>query len=145
MEDLKQMLDNKKPIKEIEKSITESFDNIKDFQDKLKLVFILLHILQEGSKLLSSINSDDFITILKNKMVETEKELKSKRSIYEVYLEENSKLMNILLLDDNDEFIKLCENIKYSLSEIDKMIDSLARARANMDLKEIADNVKSNG
>jgi hypothetical protein len=31
------------------------------------------------------------------------------------------------------------------LSEIDKMIDSLARARANMDLKEIADNVKSNG
>ena len=71
MKDLYQMLENKRPIKEIEKSITESFDNIKDFQDKLKLVFILLHILQEGSKLLSSINSDDFITILKNKMVET--------------------------------------------------------------------------
>lgn len=144
MEDLKQMLDNKKPIKEIEKSITESFDNIKDFQDKLKLVFILLHILQEGSKLLSSINSDDFISILKEKIDNTKIDLESKSSMYKTYLDQNTGLMDILLLEDNEEFTKLCNDIKSNLSNIDAMIANLVEEREKMELSEIADKEKSN-
>lgn len=145
MKDLHQMLENKRPIKDINGVISGSLDKLKNFPDKLKLVFILLHILQEGSNVLSSIDSEDFISILKEKIDKTKSDLESTSSMYKVYLEENTKLMNILLIEDNEDFIGLCNKIKSSLSEIDTMINRLVTAREKMELKEIADKEKSNG
>lgn len=145
MKDLQQMLDDKMPIKKINEAISESFDKVKNFPDRLKLVFILLHILNESSNILSSIDSENFISILKEKIDKTKSDLESTSSMYKVYLEENTKLMNILLIDDNEDFIELCNKIKSSLSEIDTMINRLVTAREKMELKEIADKEKSNG
>ena len=76
MEDLKTILENNMSIVDINDKVNRFVDSAKDYDDKLKLTFVALNLIQKASELAHSIDSNAFITQIKDRIGDIEKQAK---------------------------------------------------------------------
>ena len=135
MADLKTMLEKNESIEDINKKVNEFIDSAKDFEDKLKLTFVALHLLEKGSELLKSVKPDDFILQVKEKINEMEKEKETLFKVYKTYLKQNDKVYEVLG-DKNNRIPKIKEDLQELLNEYDGILNVLVELRDKRSLPE---------
>lgn len=136
MEDLKTMLDKKMPIAEIKDSIHRYIYSADGYPDKLSLVFVMRDLIQEGSNLLQSINSKDFISQVDEMRNEVVKRAESLSEEYHTQYDQDNRIIDVLRNNDNAEINKLQEEIHGMLSKYDGIIKTLVEERDRMSLPE---------
>ena len=135
MADLKTMLEKNESIEDINKKVNEFIDSAKDFEDKLKLTFVALHLLEKGSELLKSVKPDDFILQVKEKINEMEKDKETLFKVYKTYLKQNDKVYEVLG-DKNNRIPKIKEDLQELLNEYDGILNVLVELRDKRSLPE---------
>ena len=123
-------------LNELCNSLTWEITDLCAAEDKLKLAYVLMHIIEESQKALSEINTDNFITELDNKIKSVcEKSEKQKEALATWFSKDEQ--MRELINGTNDEFQILYDDIKNKLEQLDQLIKQFARIRENMKLEEV--------
>lgn len=136
MEDLKTMLDNKMPIVEIKDSIHRYIYSANSYPDKLSLTIVMLHLIQEGTNILQSVDTRDFISQIIEKINEIEKQTKSLSEQYHTHLNQNDTIIDALRNNDNAQVIEMQRQLHDILSTYDGIIKTLVEERDKMSLPE---------
>jgi hypothetical protein len=137
MEDIKTMLDNKMPIAEIKKGIHQYIYSADGYPDKLSLVFVMRDLIQEGSNLLQSINSKDFISQVDEMRNEVVKRAESLSEEYHTQYDQDNRIIDVLRNNDNTQINKLQKEIHDMLSTYDGIINTLVEERERLPLLDI--------
>lgn len=136
MEDIKTMLDNKMPIAEIKDSIHRYVYSANSYPDKLSLTIVMLHLIQEGTNILQSVDTRDFISQIIEKINEIEKQTKSLSEQYHTHLNQNDTIIDALRNNDNAQVIEMQRQLHDILSTYDGIIKTLVEERDKMSLPE---------
>ncbi len=137
MEDIKTMLDNKMPIAEIKDSIHRYVYSANSYPDKLSLTIVMLHLIQEGTNMLQSVNTKDFISQIVEKINEIEKQTKSLSEQYHTHLNQNDTIIDALRNNDNAQVIEMQRQLHDILSTYDGIIKTLVEERERLPLLDI--------
>ena len=117
--------------------LTEEITELATAEDKLKLVFVLIHIIEESQKALSDINTDNFVTELYNRLnAACERSEKQKESLIQKFSADQRTMSNIID-GSNDELQNLHDDIENKLSQFDKLIKEYARIRDKMKPEDV--------
>lgn len=138
MEDIKTMLDNKMPIAEIKDSIHRYVYSANSYPDKLSLTIVMLHLIQEGTNILQSVDTRDFISQIIEKINEIEKQTKSLSEQYHTHLNQNDTIIDALRNNDNAQVIEMQRQLHDILSTYDGIIKTLVEERERLPLLDIA-------
>lgn len=138
MEDLKTMLDKKMSIAEIKKGIHQYIYSADGYPDKLSLAFVMRDLIQEGSNLLQSINSKDFISQVDEMRNEVVKRTESLSEEYHTQFDQNNRIIDVLRNNDNTQIIEMQKQIKDMLKEYDGIINTLVGERKKLPLLDIS-------
>ncbi len=117
--------------------LTKEITELATAEDKLKLVFVLVHIIEESQKALVGIETSNLLTDLKilvNKACE--KSEKQKEALAQKFSKDR-KLIGNLIEGKNDEYEILQEDIENKLEQLDNLIKELVRVRENMKPEEV--------
>ncbi len=117
--------------------LTKEITELATAEDKLKLVFVLVHIIEESQKALVGIETSNLLTDLKilvNKACE--KSEKQKEALAQKFSKDR-KLIGNLSEGKNDEYEILQEDIENKLEQLDNLIKELVRVRENMKPEEV--------
>ena len=137
MEDIKTMLDNKMPIAEIKDSIHRYVYSANSYPDKLSLTIVMLHLIQEGTNILQSVDTRDFISQIIEKINEIEKQTKSLSEQYHTHLNQNDTIIDALRNNDNAQVIEMQRQLHDILSTYDGIIKTLVEERERLPLLDI--------
>ena len=137
MEDIKTMLDNKMPIAEIKKGIHQYIYSADGYPDKLSLTIVMLHLIQEGTNMLQSVDTRDFISQIIEKINEIEKQTKSLSEQYHTHLNQNDTIIDALRNNDNAQVIEMQRQLHDILSTYDGIIKTLVEERERLPLLDI--------
>lgn len=138
MEDIKTMLDNKMPIAEIKDSIHRYVYSANSYPDKLSLTIVMLHLIQEGTNILQSVDTRDFISQIIEKINEIEKQTKSLSEQYHTHLNQNDTIIDALRNNDNAQVVEMQRQLHDILSTYDGIIKTLVEERERLPLLDIA-------
>lgn len=138
MEDIKTMLDNKMPIAEIKDSIHRYVYSANSYPDKLSLTIVMLHLIQEGTNILQSVDTKDFISQIVEKINEIEKQTKSLSEQYHTHLNQNDTIIDALRNNDNAQVVEMQRQLHDILSTYDGIIKTLVEERERLPLLDIA-------
>lgn len=136
METIKDMIDKKMSIADINKVTHQYINSINNHPDKLRATFVLLNILQEASSVLASIDFNDFSKQMVERISSLEKEVKSTSDAYNGHLHENDLIMNVLT-DNNEQLATIQQQITDLLASYDEIIKHLVAERERLTLYEV--------
>lgn len=136
MEDLKTMLDKGMSIVEIDNAINQFFVSIDGYSDQLKLTYVLLHLIQEGSRLLRSIDAKDFISQMKERINEVEEQSKTLFKEYNALFLQNKEIVEVLLNGNGKQASGINNEIKELLSKYDLIIKELVRTKESLPIEK---------
>ena len=145
MEDLKAMLDKRMPIADINQQIYQFIHSIDGHDNRLKIVFVLLYLLAETDKLIQTINPDDFIKDVRERMVELHKNAEQIGVKYHSHLMQNYAVTQLLTDSSNNRFETIQKQISTLLNEYDDMIKVLVEIREEMSVEQQISTEKNNG
>ena len=135
MEDLKTILENNMSIVDIDDKVNRFVDSAKDYDDKLKLTFVALNLLKKGSELLKSVDPNDFISQVTEKINEMKKEKETLSKEYGFHLEQNDNIISVFG-DKTDQIIEKQKKIQTLLSEYDEIIKKLVEQRETLSVEQ---------
>lgn len=136
MEDFKTMLDKGMSIVEIDNAINQFFVSIDGYSDQLKLTYVLLHLIQEGSRLLRSIDAKDFISQMKERINEVEEQSKTLFKEYNALFLQNKEIVEVLLNGNGKQASGINNEIKELLSKYDLIIKELVRTKESLPIEK---------
>ena len=85
MEDLKALMEQQ-PIMQVNQTIQQFVHSADGYDNKLKLTFVLLNMLQEGIQLLLSTDSEEFLSKVRKRIAELDKQSKGLADVYHMQL-----------------------------------------------------------
>ena len=138
MEDLKTILENNMSIVDINDKVNRFVDSAKDYDDKLKLTFVALNLIQKASELAHSIDSNAFITQIKDRIGDIEKQAKIISEEYGTHLIQNDIIIDALINKDDQQINDIKHQIKDLLSTYDSVIKTLVEERERLSLIEVS-------
>ena len=136
MDDLKTMLDKKMSIADIKDSINQYLSSANDCPDKLSLTIVMLYLIQEGSKLLQTVDPKDFISQVVERINELEKQKNSLEEEYNAHLTQNNVLIDVLRNNDNSQVVKMQKQIQDTLKAYDGIIATLVEERERLSVEQ---------
>ncbi len=139
MEDLKAMLDKGMSIAEIKETINQFVDSARVYADtdKLKLTFVLLNLIQEGTSVLRTISVNDFTKQVNERINKVKKEYEISFNEYGAHMTQNDSVIDVLCRNKDNRISIIQEEIQELLSEYDGILNELVEDRRNMSLSEI--------
>lgn len=135
MENLRNKLDSLS-IEQLFKEVDEFIGSAEKYDNSLKLVFILMHITQKCTSLLSTIDMDDFESTVSKRIEEVTAECKQ---ILEEKSRENMANKDLIHLADGAQSGELAEKIALITSQIDEVngkLTDLMKIRENTPVGE---------
>ena len=138
MEDLKAMLDKGMSIAEIKETINQFVDSARDYADtdKLKLTFVLLNLIQEGTSVLRTISVNDFTKQINERIDEVEKEYKTLSDEYNVHFKQDNEIVSILIDKEDKKLASLQNDINNLLSKYDSIIKEIVKIREALPIEK---------
>lgn len=123
-------------LNELCKNLTQEFTQLSSSDNKLKLVLVLIHIIEEASKQLTNIDINDFITQIKDKINNLESQASNLTKEYHVHLYQNNEVKELLTNDNNNEITDLQDQINNLLTQYDKIIKRLIEIREKLPIEK---------
>lgn len=135
MEKLKEKIETMR-LDELYASVSEEFVQLSTVDYKLKLVFVLIHLMEECRKVLNDLDVDFFLSELKNKISDTcvktgcETNQLLQRLTYDVNAVE--------AIDEKDDRLnRLADEAKEKLDELETILGRIVKQRDQMTLPEL--------
>ena len=117
--------------------LSQEIINLSTAEYKLKLAFVLVHIIEESQKALNGIDTSNFLDSLKKLVNEAcEKSEKQKETLVQKF-SKNRELIGNIIEGKNDEFEILQEDIENKLEQRFNLGKELARVRDNMKPEDV--------
>lgn len=135
MEDLKILLD-KQSIEDINHKVDSFIQSAEQHGNKLKLTLVLLHLIDESSKLLQSIDCNEFISAIGEEVRKIDAQANSLSEEYKEHLKQNQEIREVLANSHDSQITQLQNNIKALLKEYDAAIKKLVEARDKLPIEK---------
>ena len=135
MEDLKNMMDSL-PIAEINQQIGQFIHSADGYDNKLKVTFVLLNLIQEAAQLLGSVDSNEFISEVRKRVNELDKQSTSLAEAYHTQMAQNDEIVDMLSDNTNNRIADIQNQIGILLSEYDNIVRMLVEVRDNLPIEK---------
>lgn len=135
MEDLKILLD-KLSIEDTNRQVDSFIRSAEQYGNKLKLTVVLLHLIDESSKLLQSIDRNEFISAIREEVKRIDAHAQSLSEEYNEHLKQNQEIREVLTNSHDSQITRLQNNIKALLKEYDAVIKKLVEARDKLPIEK---------
>lgn len=135
MENLKEKIETMK-LDELYASVSDEFVQLSTVDYKLKVVFVLVHIIEESRKVLNAMDVEFYLSELKTKICD----------VCEKTGLERNELLQRLTCDRNaieaidgkdDHLVKLADEAAKKLDELETLLGQIVRQRDQMTLPEL--------
>ena len=135
MENLKEKIETMK-LDELYASVSDEFVQLSTVDYKLKVVFVLVHIIEESRKVLNAMDVEFYLSELKTKICD----------VCEKTALERNELLQRLTCDRNaieaidgkdDHLVKLADEAAKKLDELETLLGQIVRQRDQMTLPEL--------
>ena len=135
MEDLKNMMDSL-PIAEINQQIGQFIHSADGYDNKLKVTFVLLNLIQEAAQLLGGVDSNEFISEVRKRVDELDKQSTSLAEAYHTQMAQNDEIVDMLSDNTNNRIADIQDQIGILLSEYDNIVRMLVEVRDNLPIEK---------
>ncbi len=135
MEDLKALMEQQ-PIMQVNQTIQQFVHSADGYDNKLKLTFVLLNMLQEGIQLLLSTDSEEFLSKVRKRIAELDKQSKGLADVYHMQLLQNNEIIELLTDPTSNRIADIQNQIDVLLKEYDGIIKSLVEIRDNLPIEK---------
>lgn len=136
MADLKTMLDNNMSITDINNNVNQFIGSANGHADKLKLTFVALHLLQEGSKLLCSVDTAAFISELRCEINNIETQTADLSKEYNAHLAQDDEIYALIMDGNDNQILNIQKQIHELLSKYDDKIRRLVEVRDELPIEK---------
>lgn len=134
-ENLKAMMESKS-INEIEQELTEFVHSGDGYENKLKLTFVLLSIIEAGTQSLQSVDFGDFITQVKNKVEETRLQASATSDEFNVHINQDNEITGGLVGKENHRIAVIQDEVRSLLKEYDSIIKKLVQIHDQLPIEK---------
>lgn len=125
------------------KFLMEEINELSQEENKLKVAYVLMHIIEESQKALGEINTKDFVTVLKEKIENVCKESEKQKDALDTWFKQNKQVREVI--DGTNDGLKVLEEeIAKRLNLYDSSLKSLKEQREKKGIHEIAENNNDN-
>ncbi len=131
---LKTMMDTLS-IKDITQEISEFIHSGDGYENKLKLTLVILHLIEESSNILRSVDISEFISQVREKTKEIDKQANSLAKEYHINLQQNNEISEILTNEDN-RISELQGQISDLLTQYDTLIGKIVATREKLPIQK---------
>ena len=135
MENLKILLDSY-PLSEVNQATNQFVHSADGYNNKLKLTFALLNLIQEETGLLQSVNSSEFISDIRKRVDELNQQAGSLAEEYHAQLLQNNEIQEILSDKKSTRFSDIQARIDSLLQDYDKIIKALVEIRDSLPIEK---------
>lgn len=134
MKKLRDAIDTIK-LDEMCKIISSEFDEISTSTNKLKLVLVLVHIIEESQKILGSVDINFFLEVLKKRIEEVCEQTENQKRVQTLRYYQD-KFVRDIVDGTSDELSYLEKEIEPLLVRYEQVLKSLVEIRDNMPLAQ---------
>ena len=134
-ENLKTMMESKS-INEIEQELTEFVRSGDGYENKLKLTFVLLSIIEAGTQSLQSVDLGDFITQIKNKVEETRLQASATSDEFNAHINQDDEITGLLVGRENNRIAVIQGEVRSLLKEYDSIIKNLVQIHDQLPIEK---------
>lgn len=134
MEDLKTMLDNQS-ITDINQTINKFVHSGDGYENKLKLTFVILNLINESCALLQTINVNGFINDIRQRIEDVGSQSNNLKEAYRRHLDSNEAINAVLANPDDNRMSTLQKDIERLLGEYDSLLESILRRREELPIQ----------
>lgn len=117
--------------------LTQEITDLSMAEDKLKLVFVLVHIIEESQKVLDGIDTSNLLVNLKDIVSKACEKSEKQKEILALKFSNDQALIRNLIDGKNNEFDTLQDDIEQKLEQLKKLIKQLVLIRDNMNPEEV--------
>ena len=135
MENLKILLDSY-PLSEVNQATNQFVHSADGYNNKLKLTFVLLNLIQEETGLLQSVNSSEFISDIRKRVDELNQQAGSLAEEYHAQLLQNNEIQEILSDKKSTRVSDIQVQINSLLQDYDKIIKALVEIRDSLPIEK---------
>lgn len=135
MENLKVLLDAH-PLLEVDQAIKQFIHSADGYENKLKLTFSLLNLIREGAGLLQTVNSSEFISDIRQRVDEINKQAGSLKDEYHAQLFQDNEIQELLADKTSTRVADIQAQIDSLLQEYDKIIRALVEIRDSLPIEK---------
>ena len=135
MENLKILLDSY-PLSEVNQATNQFVHSADGYNNKLKLTFALLNLIQEETGLLQSVNSSEFISDIRMRVDELNQQAGSLAEEYHAQLLQNNEIQEILSDKKSTRVSDIQAQIDSLLQDYDKIIKALVEIRDSLPIEK---------
>ena len=135
MENLKILLDSY-PLSEVNQATNQFVHSADGYNNKLKLTFALLNLIQEETGLLQSVNSSEFISDIRKRVDELNQQAGSLAEEYHAQLLQNNEIQEILSDKKSTRVSDIQVQINSLLQDYDKIIKALVEIRDSLPIEK---------
>ena len=135
MENLKILLDSY-PLSEVNQATNQFVHSADGYNNKLKLTFALLNLIQEETGLLQSVNSSEFISDIRKRVDELNQQAGSLAEEYHAQLLQNNEIQEILSDKKSTRVSDIQAQIDSLRQDYDKIIKALCEIRDSLTIEK---------
>ena len=138
MDDFKSILDSK-DLRAITEKIDGFFAPAEGYENRLKLSIATATVISKSLSLLNTIDSDSFISELRDKLDKIERDAKASRTIHMDHLRLDQEVRSSLCEDENATLEALEGDIRDALSRMDNSLKDLILLRDKLPISKIVE------
>ena len=135
MENLKVLLDAH-PLLEVDQAIKQFIHSADGYENKLKLTFSLLNLIREGAGLLQTVNSSEFISDIRQRVDEINKQAGSLKDEYHAQLFQDNEIQELLADKTSTRVADIQAQIDSLLQDYDRIIKALVEIRDSLPIEK---------
>lgn len=136
METFKTLLDDYDLV-QIGQKLSQFIHSADGYDNRLKLTFALIDLLNEGCTLLKTIDVNDFINDIRKRVEEIESQSSVLKESYRRHYDSNNDISTILANPGDNRITTLQEGITKSLKEYDSILRAIVELRESLPLETL--------
>ena len=127
---------DKLSIADIQKQVHEFIHSAENHDNKLKLTFVLLNLIDESQEVLKGIDHKDFISEVDKKVNEIVVPAMNLSKEYNEHLKQNQEISEVLTNGNDSQFAEYQTQISVLLKKYDEVIKKLVEARDKLPIEK---------
>jgi hypothetical protein len=136
METFKTLLDDYDLV-QLGQKLSQFIHSADGYDNRLKLTFALIDLLNEGCTLLKTIDVNDFINDIRKRVEEIESQSSVLKESYRRHFDSNNDISTILANPGDNRISTLQEGITKSLKEYDSILRAIVELRESLPLETL--------
>lgn len=133
---LKEQFENKNlHLDDLCNLLTEEITELSTVKDKLKLVFVLVHIINESQKALGGIDISNCLNELQELVDKARKQTEKQKEVQKLRFDQDKQVRNIID-GSNNELLTLDREIEPLLERYERILNTLVQTREKLPIEK---------